>query len=140
MPPCALCEKSVKKDVSPVSTLEPDVLPKTVLAFSPPEVIIPCSKLAKLILRLFRKNIHAPPNKTSAAPMVPNKGKSKPSNTLNPVSGITAAIGSLTACFESAAGLTKGGSIVATTGVLFFISAFSILFVTVSGVTLSFVD
>ncbi|HEX5539689.1 MAG TPA: hypothetical protein VFX01_07855, partial [Methylophilaceae bacterium] len=65
MPP-VLCEKSVRNEVSPVSTVSPEVLPKTVLALSPPEVRMPFSKLSSSRLRLLRSNSHTPPSKTRA--------------------------------------------------------------------------
>ena len=106
IPPLALCEKSVKNEVSPVSTLDPDVFPKTVLALKPPEVMIPCSKSAKLRLRLLRRNIQPPSNAINPAAET-TSGKSAPFKKL------TSATGSAT---TTGGGLGDAGGIAAAIG------------------------
>src|SRR5690606_2943191 len=96
-----------------VSTLEPDVLPKTVFAFRPPEVIIPCSKSAKLRLRLLRKYNQPPPNNANNPRPPPTKGKSNSSNMLDSAigSGVTTGFG---ATFSSGFVTVDGGAGVST--------------------------
>ena len=124
MPPFALCEKSVKNDVSPVSTLELEVLPKTVLAFKPPEVIMPCSKSARFFLRLLRRIIQPPPNKASTPPAPPSKVGSKLSIILatklgcsiDSGAGIALRIGFFTSTFAGSGAAGSVGAATTSTG------------------------
>ena len=118
MPPLALCEKSVKNEVSPLLTLELAVLPNTVLAFKPPDVMIPCSKSAKLFSRFLRKYNHPPPSKAKAAPSGASKPASKLSNILvkkpGSTTGVGAAITGLTSSGFKASGFMDSGLIAST--------------------------
>ena len=115
-----------------MSTLALAVLPNTVLAFKPPDVMIPCSKSARFFSRFLRKYSHPPPNKASKPPNGASKLIFKPSMMLaiKPGSstgaisaGVIAGLG-LLATGAAASTLTESSGFTCSAG-LFFSSGFT---------------
>ncbi len=110
--PLLLWLKSVRKEVSPVLTLPPSVLPNTVFALRPPEVNIDFSNPSSPRLRLLR-NTSQPARSAIAAALRPkSKGFSvKPSRMLGSSTGTAGAATGM-------AGLTAGLGFSVTTGLV----------------------